>query len=475
MNRFVFIVTFRNNKKYIRECAESLLSQKYNNWIAIFGDDASTDGTIDEIPNDERFIIKVNDGERLGTLMNVHKCITESNLNDNDIICILDGDDKLCKDNSIDILNKLYNDDTLLTYGQYITSRGHIGHCRAYTRESFKRLRQLGFWASHMRTFKYKVYKELIKQDPNLDCYKDENGDWYMAACDVAKITPLMEIAGFDRIKFNSEPIYYYRMHENNHKNVSIQKKMADHAFSKKPFKKLKERKEGYSILIASYKMVDYIEECLDSVEAQTYFKENNNYEILVGVDGCEETLEKIKEITHKYRNLKVFYMEENKGMYITTNTLLTKCIYDKVICFGSDDIMKPDMIKKISKHIDKCDYLKFACSNFINNDTKKIIKKYIPDGVSCNTWKVHEKLGGYKPWRTTADTDFLLRRRGFFKEGVINESLFYRRIHDKSLTQNSETGHGSELRKSYNRQLKHSYRNIEYVKPVVNNYVLLV
>lgn len=235
MNRFVFIITFRNNKKYMKECVDSLLSQNYNNWIAIFGDDESTDGTINEIPDDERFTISVND-KRLGTLMNVHKCITESNLKDDDIICILDGDDRLFNNQSIDILNNLYNDDTLLTYGQYVTTGNNIGHCRPYTRESFKSLRKLGFWASHMRTFKYRIYKEMINQDPNLDCYKDENGDWYMAACDVAKITPLMEIAGFDRIKFNPNPVYYYRLHENNHKNVNLQKKMADHVFSKKPF-----------------------------------------------------------------------------------------------------------------------------------------------------------------------------------------------------------------------------------------------
>jgi glycosyltransferase involved in cell wall biosynthesis len=235
MNRFVFIITFRNNKDYIKECANSLINQNYKNWIAIFGDDDSSDSTVDEIPQDDRFVINVNK-KRIGTLMNVHNCIVNSDLKDDDIICILDGDDKLLDNNSINILNNLYNDDeTLLTYGQYVTSRGTLGHCRPYSEESFKNLRKLGFWASHMRTFKYKLYKEFLRQDPNLDYYKDENGNWYMAACDVAKITPLMEIAGFNKIKFNPIPIYYYRIHENNHKSVDLQKKSADHAFSKKP------------------------------------------------------------------------------------------------------------------------------------------------------------------------------------------------------------------------------------------------
>jgi hypothetical protein len=44
----------------------------------------------------------------------------DSNLNDDDIICLLDGDDKLIVDSALDTIDSLYNDNTLLTYGQYI-------------------------------------------------------------------------------------------------------------------------------------------------------------------------------------------------------------------------------------------------------------------------------------------------------------------------------------------------------------------
>lgn len=240
MNRFVFIIPFRNVKDFISHCYESLLIQNNKNWIAIFCDDASTDGTSDIIPKDDRFIIKRNEN-RITALPNIHNGIINNNLNDEDIICILDGDDFLIRKDTIDILDKLYNDETLLTYGQYVWPNGNMGHCIPYNEQSFKRLRTGGYWASHIRTFKYKLYKELLNQDPDLLCYKNIKGEFYTITYDIAIMTPLMEIAGLKRIKFNPEPVYYYRIHpQNDHfVDAALQKKVADEIFNKSPFKQI--------------------------------------------------------------------------------------------------------------------------------------------------------------------------------------------------------------------------------------------
>jgi glycosyltransferase involved in cell wall biosynthesis len=239
-NRFVFIIPFRNVKPFIKDCYNSILGQKYQNWIAIFCDDASTDDSISEIPKDNRFLIKRNE-KRITALPNIHYAIIDSNLNYDDIICILDGDDALLNDSVLDILNNLYQDDTLLTYGQYCYPNGQIGHCKAYNEDDFLNLRTGGYWASHMRTFKYKLYLELIKQDSELSCYKDNFGNFYTITYDVAIMTPLMEIAGLKRIKFNPVPIYFYRIHQQNDHFVdpNLQKSVADEIFRKKKFTEL--------------------------------------------------------------------------------------------------------------------------------------------------------------------------------------------------------------------------------------------
>ena len=240
MNRFVFIIPFRNVRPFIKDCVQSLLVQDNKNWIAIFCDDASTDGTINELPKDDRIIIRRNES-RISALPNIHNGIMESNLKDNDIICILDGDDLLIRPDAIDIIDNLYNDETLLTYGQYIWPNGAGGHCIAYTPETFINLRKGGYWASHIRTFKYKLYKELLNQDPNLNCYKNNKGEFYTITYDIAIMTPLMEMAGFNKIKFNPQPVYYYRIHpQNDHfVDADLQKKVADEIFNKSPFKKI--------------------------------------------------------------------------------------------------------------------------------------------------------------------------------------------------------------------------------------------
>ena len=236
-NRFVFIVPFRNVEKFIQACANSIISQNYKNWIAYFCDDCSTDNSVRNIPNNIKFNIRSNKN-RISALPNIHYGIVESNLEDYDIICLVDGDDGLLRPDVLDILNSLYQDETLLTYGQYVWPNGAPGHCVPYTQESFKTLRNGGYWASHLKTFKYKLYKELINQDPDLLCYKDKNGEFYTVSSDVAIMTPLMEIAGFSRIKFNINPVYYYRVHEQNDHFVEpiFQKSVADEIFSKSKF-----------------------------------------------------------------------------------------------------------------------------------------------------------------------------------------------------------------------------------------------
>lgn len=237
-NKFVFIISFRNVKDYIKQCAESLIAQEYQNWVAIFCDDNSNDYSISYIPKEDRFVIRSNE-ERITALPNIHNALVESSLHETDIVCILDGDDYLLNSKALTILNELYQDQTLVTYGQYVRSDGGIGHCFPYSKQQFINLRQGGFRASHLKSFRYLTYKELCNQDPDLTCFKDVKGQFYKMSCDVAIMTPLLEIAGFDNVKFNSIPIYYYRTHDNNDHviNSKLQTDIANEIFAKSRFK----------------------------------------------------------------------------------------------------------------------------------------------------------------------------------------------------------------------------------------------
>jgi len=240
--KFIVVVPFYNAEQYIGDCIKSLLSQKNENWVAILADDASTDNSDQHIPGDPRFILRKSE-QRQMPLANIHSAISSVDLSEDDVICILDGDDYLLRDDALDILSAIYSDPSvMLTYGQYVNSNGTVGHCRSLPLEAFSVLRKIGFWTSHMRTYRYAIYKELMRQDPELTCYKDINGDFYTMCADVATMIPLLEIAGHDRVRFNPHPIYYYRHHPNNEhaKDQSMQKRIEIELFAKKPFERLK-------------------------------------------------------------------------------------------------------------------------------------------------------------------------------------------------------------------------------------------
>lgn len=238
--RFVFVVPFRNCRPFLRECAESLLSQTHQEWVAFFRDDMSEDGGLDEIPKDSRITHQTSES-RLGGLGNVHRGIVENGLLSDDVVCVLDGDDYLTRPDALEIVARLYSErDCLLSYGQYSTN-GSPGHCRAYSRNDFDRIREIDFVASHMKTFRHSLYMEAMRQDPECLRYLDSDGNLFDMAWDIALMTPLLEVAGFDRVAFNKEVIYNYRLHSMNEHQVSSsrQRRLAAEALAKSPLRQV--------------------------------------------------------------------------------------------------------------------------------------------------------------------------------------------------------------------------------------------
>ena len=231
---------------------------------------------------------------------------------------------------------------------------------------------------------------------------------------------------------------------------------------------------DSVSIIISAYKSQEFIEECLDSIAQQTYFKDNS-YEILVGVDACAETLEKLKEIRNKFKNLRIFMMKENRGTYVTSNTLLDLVSFPNIIRFDSDDLMMPHMVERVMEYSGDYSIVRFSYDVFETPGKFSYIKgehgmpRY-PHGVLFIKKKIYDQFGGYQPWPCGSDTEFLNRIGGLFPQKEIPEPLFHRRIHPGSLTQCPETGRLSERRKIYSNMARNAKEG-EKIKRVVNGY----
>ena len=217
-----------------------------------------------------------------------------------------------------------------------------------------------------------------------------------------------------------------------------------------------------------------YIEECLDSVSNQTWFKNHNNYEILLGIDGCNETLDKVKEIMHKYKNIKVMMMDKNVGTYVTCNTIMKEAKYEWLLRFDSDDIMPSNMVEKIfSNNLKNIDLVRYNYCNF--GGTSKYIG--LANGSHLVRKTVFNKFGGYRDWKISSDYDFIYRICDKVHCLKLNNVCYNRRTHDNSLIHTNGFQMGSELRTKLDNFVKNETRKnriieckTEQFKEIYNN-----
>jgi glycosyltransferase involved in cell wall biosynthesis len=232
------------------------------------------------------------------------------------------------------------------------------------------------------------------------------------------------------------------------------------------------EYENGVSICITAFKSKKFIKRTLDSIANQTWFKNHNNYEIILGIDGCNETLNYIKKIKSNYSNLIIFMMKNNQGTYITTNTIMLLSKYDHLIRFDSDDIMFPDFVQKVM--INNYDFVQFKMKNF-NVITKQSFLQEAYGQFMMKHW-VFDYFGGFLPWKCSADEEFKKRVRKFIKVLTLNEPLLIRNIHPNSLTQSNATNFSSDERKKnllYIKTKTSQINNFEQarIKKIINDY----
>jgi len=210
-NKFKFIVPFYNAQEWISKCVESIKRQKYDNFECFLVDDTSTDNSYDvakkEIREDSRFTLIKNE-KRSYALENIVNAIEKANCSDDDVIILLDGDDWLASAHVLSKLDSVYDDDCLLTYGSYVyyptgqkgvepeEYSAHVINTNKFREDAWK--------ASHLRTFKYALWKSLNHED-----LKDRQGSFYKMTYDQAILLPLLEMAA-ERIKYIPDVLHIY-------------------------------------------------------------------------------------------------------------------------------------------------------------------------------------------------------------------------------------------------------------------------
>jgi len=209
---FRIITPFYNVENFLPITIYSLKNQLNKNFKSYLVDDCSDDHSVAiasyMTDNDSRFLLTKNT-EKKYALANIVNAINSiEDIADDDIIILLDGDDWLASENVLSHLEKIYTDeDCLMTYGSYAYfPTGQKGvEPSVYPQEVIANnmFRQDRWRASHLRTYKYKLWKNIKDED-----LRGDQG-YYNVAYDQAIMFPLLEMAS-NRSKYISETLHVY-------------------------------------------------------------------------------------------------------------------------------------------------------------------------------------------------------------------------------------------------------------------------
>ena len=240
-NHFKIIIPFYNVEKWIKVCIRSVNAQDYKNFQCVLLDDMATDKTAEivkkEIGNDPRFTF-IENVEKAYALENIFDGILVSEPADEDVIVTLDGDDWFSRKDVLTALNNIYREsDCRLTYGSYAEyPNGHKGKFAKQIPFEWLAnniLRHAPWQASHLRTFKYDLWKRIDPKD-----LKDADGNFYRMAWDLAFMFPMLEMSG-QRSAYINEVMYVYNMDNplNDHKiDNELQVRTENEIRSKPPY-----------------------------------------------------------------------------------------------------------------------------------------------------------------------------------------------------------------------------------------------
>ena len=229
------------------------------------------------------------------------------------------------------------------------------------------------------------------------------------------------------------------------------------------------------SIIIPIYNTEKYLRQCLDSIINQTL----SDIEIICIDDGStDKSLEILEEYEKQDSRIKIL-TQDNKGTATARNNALNIATGEYILCVDSDDYIRNDALELIynkAKSINS-DMLSFGGTNFDNKTGKDLGNpyyefRYLPENFNTDTFTYKDcinfitkmavsscltayKFDFIKNHNITFPVGLCFEDNVFFhkallnaqKCGILNEKLYFRRVHSASITQNWEKHYADYLK----------------------------
>jgi glycosyltransferase involved in cell wall biosynthesis len=236
----IIVTTLYNAENYVEQCIGSIMGQSFKDFKCYITDDLSTDNSVaivkKLIVDDDRFIL-IENTKKLYQPGNYDQVIRDNiNINDNEVIVEIDGDDWLPNSKVLEKINKVYQDsDIWITNGSFKYSNGASGFSSRQKLDL--NLRQSPMTCSHMRTWRAFLWRKINQSD-----LKDENGEYWKVTGDLAFMFPMLEMAGDEHYKFIEDITYVYNEQNpiNDHKvDLGLVNEIANKIRNKKIYQKI--------------------------------------------------------------------------------------------------------------------------------------------------------------------------------------------------------------------------------------------
>ena len=203
-NHFTFIVTSYNCENWVRKNLDSIYAQKYRNFDVVYIDDNSSDNTF-AIANEYPNKICLKNSFNRGKMFNLVDSI--SKLDEDTIIIVVDGDDWLPNDDTLDLINAAYDSgDIWMTNGSYVIEPENLvvkPKCLGSYWDG--NIREKSWEFSPLGTFRKKLFDKIRKKH-----LMNSSAEYWATTSDQAIMWPMAEMCGPEHHKVVNEITYVY-------------------------------------------------------------------------------------------------------------------------------------------------------------------------------------------------------------------------------------------------------------------------
>lgn len=321
--KLVVVSTFWNSENFIKDCINSIKEQYFTDFKCYMIDDMSTDNSYDiaekTINGDERFVLIKNERKKYKAKNFIDIIYNNSDIEWDDVIIEIDGDDKLSDPHVFGLINKTYLNPNIWICGSRWVDKN--GKSMKYSKANADKARSTSWNFSHMRTYRAFLFRSIKLEDLIFE------NNFLRAAVDIGIGIPMLEMSGNEHYHYIDEVTYIYNWHDNQSysnngaiKDSKLQGRTAKHIYSLPPYEKLKlVMSDGVSEL----KVPTYKKTSLDLL-SEVLFKINDK-PIKPGERNIEDTV-KYRLINEVINNKNVYTPSENipktQNKPINRNTL---------------------------------------------------------------------------------------------------------------------------------------------------------